>query len=218
MAGGAAAGAAAGGMTGLLVGAGLSDEEAEIYSAGLQKGGTLVVLRIGPEYYDVANSILAQGDARDVAGNTQIAGKSEQARVDASARKTAAQRAKIENVSADQSASSVIRADRVKGTSVYDANGKHIGTVKRLMIEKLSGRVAYVVMSFGGFLGLEEGVQFIPWAALTYDPHLQGYRTSIHDDQVRSAPAVSRAAEWDWSDPEKQRLLHQHYGVAHSSG
>ena len=42
----------------------------------------------------------------------------------------------------------------VEGTTVYDPTGNNIGSIKRLMIEKISGRVAYAVMSFGGFLGM----------------------------------------------------------------
>jgi sporulation protein YlmC with PRC-barrel domain len=63
-----------------------------------------------------------------------------------------------EGETADQPASSkpVIESDRVEGTAVYDTQGKHIGTVKRVVIEKVSGRVAYAVMSFGGFLGMGE--------------------------------------------------------------
>ena len=48
----------------------------------------------------------------------------------------------------------LIESDRVEGTYVYDPSGSHIGTIKRLMIEKISGKVAYAVMSFGGFLGM----------------------------------------------------------------
>jgi PRC-barrel domain len=45
----------------------------------------------------------------------------------------------------------LIENDRVEGTTVYDPRGNNIGNIKRLMIEKVSGRVAYAVMSFGGF-------------------------------------------------------------------
>ena len=49
----------------------------------------------------------------------------------------------------------LIESDRVEGTTtVYDPRGKSIGSIKRLMIEKVSGRVAYAVLSFGGFLGM----------------------------------------------------------------
>ena len=48
----------------------------------------------------------------------------------------------------------LIESDHIEGTAVYDASGKRIGTVKRLVIEKVSGHVAYAITSFGGFLGL----------------------------------------------------------------
>ena len=82
----------------------------------------------------------------------------------------------------------LIESDRVEGTTVYDPQGKNIGNIKRLMIEKISGRVAYAVMSFGGFLGMGEEEHAVPWSKLTYDTSLGGYRTDITEDQLRGAP------------------------------
>ena len=47
------------------------------------------------------------------------------------------------------------------------------------MIDKISGKVAYAVMSFGGFLGMGEDYYPVPWASLKYDTSLGGYRTGI---------------------------------------
>src|SRR5260370_899977 len=49
---------------------------------------------------------------------------------------------------------SLIASDRVEGTPVRRSSGEKIGTIERLMIDKLSGNVAYAVLSFGGFLGM----------------------------------------------------------------
>jgi len=49
---------------------------------------------------------------------------------------------------------SLIASDRVEGTRVYGPDGRHIGSIERLIIGKLDGRVAYAVLSFGGFLGI----------------------------------------------------------------
>ena len=49
---------------------------------------------------------------------------------------------------------SLIGSDKVEGTAVYGANDKRIGSVQRVMIDKISGRVSYAVLGFGGFLGL----------------------------------------------------------------
>ena len=48
----------------------------------------------------------------------------------------------------------LIGSDKVEGTAVYGADKTKIGSIERVMIDKISGKVAYAVMSFGGFLGM----------------------------------------------------------------
>ena len=105
----------------------------------------------------------------------------------------------------------LIESDRVEGTTVYGPNGENIGSIKRLMIEKLSGRVAYAVMSFGGFLGMGDQEHAVPWNALHYDPSLGGYRTNVTEQQLRGAPSYSRDPNCDWSDRNREKELHDHY-------
>ena len=66
----------------------------------------------------------------------------------------------------------LISSEDVEGTEVYDSAGKNIGEVDHLMIDKMSGRVAYAVISFGGFLGLGHSHYPVPWGALKYDTSL----------------------------------------------
>ena len=51
---------------------------------------------------------------------------------------------------------SLIGSDKVEGTAVYGPDRGKIGSLERVMIDKLSGKVAYAVLSFGGFLGMGE--------------------------------------------------------------
>ena len=83
----------------------------------------------------------------------------------------------------------MIESDRVEGTAVYDPQGTQVGTIKRLLIEKVSGRVLYVDVTFGGFLGLGVHHHTVPWDKLSYDTELEGYRTDVTEDQVQGAPA-----------------------------
>src|SRR2546428_13222936 len=57
--------------------------------------------------------------------------------------------------------------------------GEKMGSIARVMIDKRSGQVASAVLSFGGFLGIGNDYYPIPWAALSYDTSLGGYRTNI---------------------------------------
>jgi sporulation protein YlmC with PRC-barrel domain len=104
----------------------------------------------------------------------------------------------------------LVESDHIEGTAVYDANGKPIGSIKRLVIEKVSGHVIYAVTSFGGFLGLGSETHTIPWEQLHYDTTLGGYKTSITEDQLRKAPEFSRGDESLLSGHEREELT-MHY-------
>jgi len=104
----------------------------------------------------------------------------------------------------------LIESDRVEGTNVYDPAGNKIGDIKRLMIEKVSGRISYAVMSFGGFLGMGKEEYTIPWNKLEYDTSLGGYRTDITEEQLKGAPTFYRDRDYDWSDRARERELHDY--------
>ena len=112
------------------------------------------------------------------------------------------------------SANPLIESDRVEGTEVYGSDKNHIGSVKRLMIDKASGQVAYAVIGFGGFLGLGEENQTLPWGKLTYDTELGGYRTDVTADQIKGAPDFYKDKDYGWQDRDKERDLHSYYGVS----
>ena len=104
----------------------------------------------------------------------------------------------------------LISSEDVHGTNVYGIGDEAIGEIDHLLIEKISGRVAYAVMSFGGFLGLAHSHYPIPWSALKYDTALQGYRTGITEAQLKDAPAFS---DDSWTDRDWETRTHQHYGA-----
>ena len=85
----------------------------------------------------------------------------------------------------------LISAEKVIGTSVYNAKGDDLGTIHDLMIDKREGSVAYAVMSFGGFLGIGEKYHPLPWDVLTYDESKGGYNIDLTEEQLRSAPSYS---------------------------
>lgn len=53
------------------------------------------------------------------------------------------------------------------------------------MIDKISGKVAYAVMSFGGFMGTGKDYYPLRWNLLTYNPQLEGYEVNVGVEQLR---------------------------------
>jgi hypothetical protein len=104
----------------------------------------------------------------------------------------------------------LISSEDVEGTEVYDGAGTNIGEVDHLMIDKVSGRVGYAVISFGGFMGLGHSHYPVPWGALKYDTSLGGFRTSISERQLKDAPEFS---DDSWGDRDWETRTHRHYAA-----
>lgn len=107
----------------------------------------------------------------------------------------------------------LIPSDRVEGTTVRRSDGERIGEIKRLMIDKRSGKVAYAIMKYGGFLGVGEKYYPLPWDALTYNLSLEAYEVNVTEDQLRNAPSYPSEGDFDWGDREGERSLHAYYKV-----
>ena len=106
----------------------------------------------------------------------------------------------------------LIAADKVEGTGVFDRTGRSLGSVSTVMIDKVTGKVAYAVLSFGGFLGLGERYHPLPWRTLTYDTGLGGFVVDLTKESLERAPSYV-AAERPWADPQFGRSVYDFYNV-----
>jgi hypothetical protein len=105
----------------------------------------------------------------------------------------------------------LIASNKVEGTAVYNQEGEHLGSVYNFMVDKVSGQVAYAVMSFGGFLGLGDSYHPLPWKALRYDTKLGGYVVDLDRDRLAGAPSY-RGGEDPFADPAFGPKLTDYYG------
>src|SRR5258705_5094913 len=81
----------------------------------------------------------------------------------------------------------LIASDKVEGTAVYGPDSDKIGRIENLMIDKFTGKVAYAVLSFGGFLGMGSDHYPLPWPMLKYDEKRRGYCVDITRQQLENA-------------------------------
>jgi hypothetical protein len=105
----------------------------------------------------------------------------------------------------------LIASNKVEGAAVYNQEGEHLGSVYNFMVDKVSGQVAYAVMSFGGFLGLGDSYHPLPWKALRYDTKLGGYVVDLDKDRLAGAPSY-RGGEDPFADPAFGPKLTDYYG------
>jgi hypothetical protein len=110
----------------------------------------------------------------------------------------------------------LIASNKVEGTPVFNRSGEALGTIYNFMVDKVTGQVAYAVMSFGGFLGIGETYHPLPWRALTYDTRLGGYVVDIDKDRLAEAPRHG-AGDDPFTDNEYGAKVDAYYKTAPTS-
>ena len=103
--------------------------------------------------------------------------------------------------------SSTICSDRVK-----NAAGEDLGKIEDLMIDLDSGRIAYAVLSFGGFLKMGNKLFAVPWQALTVDTVQKVLVLNVDKTVLERAPGFDKENWPDMADPTFGRSIYKHYG------
>jgi sporulation protein YlmC with PRC-barrel domain len=107
----------------------------------------------------------------------------------------------------------LIAAHQVQGTTVYNAALEKLGRVEDVMIDKASGRIAYAILSFGGFLGIGDRYYPLPWEKLSYDTEMGGYIVDVSHDVLEGAPSYTDEAAAGWDDEAWRSGIYTYYGA-----
>ena len=107
----------------------------------------------------------------------------------------------------------LIASTKVKGTKLFTKSRERAGEIEDVMIDKVSGHVAYAVAAFGGFLGLGETRRAVPWSVLNYDTELDGYVANVDDSVLQDAPNEIPASDAYHRDLDWNARVYTHFGV-----
>jgi sporulation protein YlmC with PRC-barrel domain len=105
----------------------------------------------------------------------------------------------------------VMAADTLEGDDVVNAQGEKLGEIKSIMIDVPSGRVAYAVLSSGGFLGIGEKLFAIPWSALTLDADNKCFILNIDKERLKNAPGFDKDHWPSMADQRWATEVHSYY-------
>src|SRR5258706_15860924 len=84
----------------------------------------------------------------------------------------------------------LIASDRVEGTAVRRPNGERIGHIERLMIDKITGKRSYAVLSFGGVLCMGTQLLTPPLARFNHNTKFHAYEPGSDDEGGTTAPLL----------------------------
>lgn len=104
-------------------------------------------------------------------------------------------------------------ADTLIGDDVYNQKEENLGDIKEIMLDMRSGKVAYAVLSLGGFLGMGEKLFAVPWNALKLDTANHRFVLNVDKETLETAPGFDKDVWPDMADPMWEKEVHSFYGT-----
>jgi len=107
----------------------------------------------------------------------------------------------------------VLAADTLTGDKVVNFQKEDLGTIEHLMIDLESGRVAYAVLSFGGFLGMGDKLFAIPWSSLAIDTVEHQFILNVDKELLKAAPGFDKDRWPNMADHTWGAKVYTYYGA-----
>ena len=107
----------------------------------------------------------------------------------------------------------VMDAATLAGDSVVNAAGEDLGKIEAIMLDVTSGRIAYAVLSFGGFLGMGKKLFALPWGALTLDAVERRFILDASKEKLENAEGFDKDHWPSMAEPGWATRLYSYYNV-----
>jgi sporulation protein YlmC with PRC-barrel domain len=106
----------------------------------------------------------------------------------------------------------VLSTSAVLGATVVNRAGENLGKIEELMLDLEKGRVAYAVLSLGGFLGMGEKLFAVPFEALKLDASREHFTLDVDKNKLKNAPAFDKNNPPQASDRTWGAEVYKFYG------
>lgn len=107
----------------------------------------------------------------------------------------------------------VVQASRIIGESVENHEHEKLGKIHELVIDAAEGRLAYAVLSFGGFMGMGHKLFAMPWKAFKFSPDENKLILNVDKTKLENAPGFDKDSKWpDFADRTWGLGIYQYYG------
>ena len=87
----------------------------------------------------------------------------------------------------------LVKGSTFIGADVENPKGEALGDIKDVVIDRTTGRIAYAVVSFGGFMGLGDKLFAVPWGAFSQAAHdKETFLLAVDKDRIQNAPGFDQ--------------------------
>ncbi len=105
----------------------------------------------------------------------------------------------------------IVKASDVIGVGVKNLENENLGKIEEVMLDKETGDVRYVVLSFSEFLGLGGKLFALPWRAISYDTNLECFILNRKKETLKNAPGFDKDHWPDMASPSWSAEINRYY-------
>ena len=106
----------------------------------------------------------------------------------------------------------VLPVSTLMGFRVINPAGDDLGKIEDIAIDMASGRIAYAVLSFGGFLGFGSKYFALPWEALRLSSAEEAFILHVDRAVLEKAPGFDKEQWPEMADRQWGAGIYSHYG------
>lgn len=110
-----------------------------------------------------------------------------------------------------QSSANLLSAATITGDEVWNMQDENLGEIQEIMFDIVEGRIRYVVLSSGGFLGMGDRLFAIPWKALKLDKENKRFMLDVDGERLKNAPGFDKDQWPDMADPTWNSTVESYY-------
>lgn len=105
----------------------------------------------------------------------------------------------------------VVKSTEILGVAVKNLESEDLGKIEEIMLDKTSGKVAYLVLNSGSFLGMGGKLFALPWTAIKYDTAKDAFLLNIDKEELKKAPGFDKDHWPDMADATWSQSITDYY-------
>jgi sporulation protein YlmC with PRC-barrel domain len=106
---------------------------------------------------------------------------------------------------------SVVKASQITGVKVKNTDGEKLGEINEMVIDKLTGKINYLVLDFNGILEFGNKFFAVPWSLFHYDPNDECFLLKVSKEKLKDAPGFDKDNWPDVAEAQFSEKISNHY-------
>ena len=106
----------------------------------------------------------------------------------------------------------LVSVNKIIGYKIKDPQNNELGEIRDVILDVNEDHIAYVIIAFGGFLGMGEDLSPVPFSALVPAVEEEAFVLSISADKLEKAPRYSAEKMPEMDDPKWGKSIFNYYG------